>query len=144
MSGELVPISLIGERLKEERTRLNLSVGEFASFTGVSDRSQRNYEGGERLPDAGYLARAKGIHVDVVYVLTGERSALKNEAEEIEKQSDQVQTVVRLFEEALQARGKTLDPPQKADCIRWIYRCAAWGAPVNTAFIDEFLAMLDF
>lgn len=37
-------------------------------------RSQRNYEKDERLPDAGYLAAAMQAKVDVVYVLTGQRS----------------------------------------------------------------------
>lgn len=45
-----------------------------AEQCGVTARSQRNYESGERLPDAGYLAALQAAGVDVLYVLTGERS----------------------------------------------------------------------
>ena len=45
-----------------------------AEQCGVSARSQRNYESGERLPDAGYLAALQAAGVDVLYVLTGKRS----------------------------------------------------------------------
>ncbi|ASI69884.1 hypothetical protein BA022_15805 [Diaphorobacter nitroreducens] len=45
-----------------------------AEQCGVTARSQRNYESGERLPDAGYLAALPAAGVDVLYVLTGERS----------------------------------------------------------------------
>lgn len=34
-------------------------------------RSQRNYEKGERQPDAAYLAAVHAAGVDVLYVLTG-------------------------------------------------------------------------
>tara|TARA_R110001583_G_scaffold195501_2_gene374407 strand:- start:12096 stop:12530 length:435 start_codon:yes stop_codon:yes gene_type:complete len=142
MQDGLVPLRAIGERIKEERTRLNLSVGEFASVAGVSDRSQRNYESGERLPDAEYLARAKEIDVDVEYLLTGERSVWKSLASEIETQCDQVEKVVMILEDALQAKGMTLDVSQKARSVRWLYRAAAWGAPVNSTVVDELLAII--
>lgn len=45
-----------------------------AEQCGVSARSQRNYESGERSPDAGYLAALQAAGVDVLYVLTGERN----------------------------------------------------------------------
>lgn len=63
----------IAERLREERIRLELSQTEFAALGGVQKRSQINYESGERLPDAGYLASIASAGVDVAYVLTGIR-----------------------------------------------------------------------
>lgn len=64
----------IGNRLRNERERLALSQPAMAEICGVTMRSQRNYEKDERLPDAGYLAAATRANVDVMYVLTGQRS----------------------------------------------------------------------
>lgn len=64
----------IGDRLKEERERLGLNQTDFATKAGASKNSQYNYEKGERSPDAIYLAAAAGIGVDVLYVVTGQRT----------------------------------------------------------------------
>lgn len=64
----------IASRLKAAREGVGLSQQAMAEHCGVTARSQRNYEAGERLPDADYLGRLAGIGVDVVFVLTGERS----------------------------------------------------------------------
>lgn len=64
----------IGLRLKAERLRLGVSPPEFASACGVSRTTQFNYEGGARLPDAGYLSLAHSEGVDVQYVVTGVRA----------------------------------------------------------------------
>ncbi|MBX3654156.1 MAG: XRE family transcriptional regulator [Ramlibacter sp.] len=44
-----------------------------AESCGITARSQRNYESGERLPDAGYLAALADVGADVLYILTGDR-----------------------------------------------------------------------
>ncbi|MFY4004711.1 helix-turn-helix domain-containing protein [Achromobacter denitrificans] len=62
------------ERLREERERLGLNQTEFGLLGGVQKRSQINYESGERVPDATYLAAMAQGGVDVMYVLTGVRS----------------------------------------------------------------------
>jgi transcriptional regulator with XRE-family HTH domain len=64
----------IAERIREERERLGHSQPAFAELCGVGARSQRNYESGERLPDAAYLAGVLRAGADVLYILTGERS----------------------------------------------------------------------
>ncbi len=64
----------IYERLQEERKRLALTQQELADLCGVGARSQRNYESGERMPDATYLAALAAAGADVLYVLTGNRS----------------------------------------------------------------------
>ncbi|WP_368921827.1 helix-turn-helix domain-containing protein [Comamonas aquatica] len=61
----------IADRLKEARERLGLSQQALAEHCGITARSQRNYESGERLPDAAYLAQLVGLGVDLCYVLTG-------------------------------------------------------------------------
>ncbi|WP_228529943.1 XRE family transcriptional regulator [Diaphorobacter caeni] len=47
----------------------------FGEVGGVTKKTQMLYEGGERTPDASYLAAAAGAGVDVRYVVTGQRDA---------------------------------------------------------------------
>jgi len=63
----------ISDRLREAREALGLSQQAMAERCGIVVRSQRNYESGERSPDATYLAALAAIGADVTYVLTGER-----------------------------------------------------------------------
>ena len=63
----------IASRLKATRESLGLSQQALAEHCGVTARSQRNYEAGERQPDAEYLARLLELGVDVAFVLAGER-----------------------------------------------------------------------
>jgi transcriptional regulator with XRE-family HTH domain len=67
-------LNTIGERLREERERLGLSQPAFAEVGGVQKRAQINYEKDERHPDAAYLAAVAAAGVDVLYVLTGQRT----------------------------------------------------------------------
>lgn len=76
----------VGERLREERTRLGLNQEAFAQLGGITRNTQGSYEKGERNPDSVYLTAVLKAGVDVPYVLTGRRlqRALEglNEAEE--------------------------------------------------------------
>ncbi|WP_431483706.1 helix-turn-helix domain-containing protein [Pseudomonas solani] len=76
----------IGDRLKEERSRLGFNQTDLAAVGGVGKTTQINYEKGAGCPDASYLAAVAEKGVDVLYVLTGERrpsSAEGISAEEI-------------------------------------------------------------
>jgi transcriptional regulator with XRE-family HTH domain len=77
----------VGERLREERTRLGLNQETFAQLGGITRNTQGSYEKGERNPDSVYLTAVLRAGVDVPYVLTGRRTlrALEglNEAEEM-------------------------------------------------------------
>ncbi|MEX3614733.1 MAG: helix-turn-helix transcriptional regulator [Burkholderia gladioli] len=64
----------IGYRLREERARLGLSQSSFAEVGGVKVRTQINYEQDDRSPDATYLAAIASAGVDVLYVITGNRT----------------------------------------------------------------------
>lgn len=66
---------VIGDRLREERNRLELNQETFAATAGVSKMAQIRYEKGERAPDATYLAAISAAGADVLYILTGARSA---------------------------------------------------------------------
>lgn len=66
-------MSSIGERLFVERERLGLSQPAMADAGRVTMRSQRNYEKGERFPDAAYLSAIADTGADIRYIVTGER-----------------------------------------------------------------------
>lgn len=66
-------MSTIGDRLKQERSRLGLNQTEFAALGFVTKDSQLNYEVGRRSPDSAYLSALADHGVDVLYVLTGRR-----------------------------------------------------------------------
>lgn len=63
------------ERLLAERERLGMSQQALADAAKVTMRSQRNYEKGDRFPDAVYLAAIASVGADVRYIITGERDA---------------------------------------------------------------------
>lgn len=66
----------LGSRLKEERKSLGLSQQEFGAIGGVEANAQGKYESGERIPRSDYLA-ALGKHgVDILYVLSGDRTPI--------------------------------------------------------------------
>lgn len=67
-------MTTIGERLKEERVRLGLSQTDLGAIGSVGKTTQINYEKGERSPDASYLSAAASRGVDVLYVLTGQKT----------------------------------------------------------------------
>ncbi len=67
-------MSTAGERLREERQRLEISQVRLAEIGGVQKRAQINYEQGGRVPDGAYLAAVAAAGVDVLYVLTGDRA----------------------------------------------------------------------
>ncbi|MGH8416474.1 MAG: helix-turn-helix domain-containing protein [Pseudomonas sp.] len=66
----------IGSRLKEERKSLGLSQQEFGAIGGVEANAQGKYESGERIPRSDYLAALGKKGVDVLYVLSGNRTPM--------------------------------------------------------------------
>ncbi len=68
-------MSEMGDRLRQERKRLGWSQTEMGALGGVAANAQGNYESGDRVPRADYLAALANAGVDVLYVLTGRRAA---------------------------------------------------------------------
>lgn len=64
----------IAGRLKAERERLGLTQEGLALAMGCGKRALANYESGERSPDAAQLSGAANVGVDVLFVITGQRS----------------------------------------------------------------------
>ncbi|PKL95372.1 MAG: transcriptional regulator [Gammaproteobacteria bacterium HGW-Gammaproteobacteria-8] len=67
-------MSSMGDRLREERERLKYGQEEFAALAGLHRTAQSRYERDVREPDAGYLAALAPYGLDVLYVLTGQRT----------------------------------------------------------------------
>jgi transcriptional regulator with XRE-family HTH domain len=63
-----------GRRLAEERKRLGLKQAEFADLVGTDVPKQSLYENDRRELRADFLARLAEAQVDVLYILTGQRS----------------------------------------------------------------------
>ena len=61
-------------RLREERERLGLSQEALGAVGGVRKQAQHLYESGARKPDMDYLTAVASAGVDVLYVLTGQRT----------------------------------------------------------------------
>jgi len=54
--------------------RLGMTQDSFAEMAGVSKRALANYESGDRKPDSDFLTALAAHGVDVLYVLTGQRT----------------------------------------------------------------------
>lgn len=78
----LMKYLLIGTRIREEREKLSLSQEALGAVGGVKKQAQFNYEKGERMPTADYLAAIAQIGVDVQYILTG-KPMIRLSSEEI-------------------------------------------------------------
>lgn len=67
-------LSTIGGRLAGERARIKMTIQDFALQCGVSKQTQIKYEANANAPDTRYLLGCLAKGVDVMYILTGERS----------------------------------------------------------------------
>lgn len=64
----------IGDRIREERERLGYTQQEFARLAGASKNSQFLWERGSAFPNAKVMETWADAGVDVLYILTGQRS----------------------------------------------------------------------
>lgn len=74
----------LGDRLREERKRLGYSQVAFAALGGASKGSQLAWEKGAAAPNAEFLHLIARFGVDVLYVITGQRSSNGLSVEEAE------------------------------------------------------------
>lgn len=65
-------MSSIGDRIREERERLELNQTQLADLLGTTRKTQFNYETDARRPDANYLAAMASAGANVQYILTGD------------------------------------------------------------------------
>lgn len=64
-----------GERLKNERLRLNMSQTEFIEIINASKTTVFNWERGETYPSSLQLEQMAKIGMDIMYIVTGVRSS---------------------------------------------------------------------
>lgn len=69
----------IGERLREERMRVQVSQVDFADACRSSRNALMQWERGEATPNAAVLALMAGLGIDVLYVVTGRRSGASDD-----------------------------------------------------------------
>lgn len=72
----------IGDRLREERKKLDLSQREFSKLAGVTAQAQFKYEHNKILSRANYFVNINSIGIDVNYVLFGVKGELVRNEEE--------------------------------------------------------------
>lgn len=72
-SSETLQGGSVGDRLRDERVRLNLNQEDLAVAGGVNRNTQGSYERGARHPDTAYLSAVERLGVDIAFVLTGRR-----------------------------------------------------------------------
>ena len=63
-----------GERIREERERLGFNQADFAALAGATRKTLFNWESGAASPNAAALAAWADAGLDVLYVVTGQRT----------------------------------------------------------------------
>lgn len=104
------------ERLKEERERLGYSQTAFASLVESSKHAQINWEKGVASPNATALAAWAGVGLDVLYVVTGDRSFVPPK-----KLTSEEETMLEYFREA--------SPQARKAAVRELLSAAQSKAP---------------
>lgn len=76
---------IIGARLRQERERLGFNQVDFAKLGGASKRSLIDWEQGNLVPNAEFLAAVAAAGADINYVITGSyvTSSLSHEESEL-------------------------------------------------------------
>ena len=63
-----------GDRIKEERERLGFNQADFAALAGATRKTLFNWESGAASPNTAALAAWADAGLDVLYVVTGQRT----------------------------------------------------------------------
>jgi len=108
----------LGDRLREERERLGYTQPAFADVVGAKKHAQINWEKGAAFPNAAALEAWSKVGLDVLYVVTGQRSQPVPPAQELPRQEQEWLALYRNSSEevraALKAAGNELTKPAKA------------------------------
>lgn len=117
--------STIGARLRLERNRQKMTARAFAAATGVTERTQRSYEGDARVPNAAYLAAALSLGVDVEFVLGGSLRSIRILSESAQAMA--VISAVEAVEDACAEGHASLSVNKRARLIAVVHRMYAAG-----------------
>ena len=123
---------MIGDRIKEDRDRLNLTLPAFAEAAGAKKRTAIDWQNGTSSPTAAQLAALAKVGVDVRYVVTGER------ASETQKELD---LRLRLVREATDKAISLELPVDRQGLVRDVLLGVALGnVDLLNSTIDGFLS----
>lgn len=108
----------LADRFKSERERLALTQPRVADLAGVGKTTVINWEKGLSSPTAVQLSALAEVGLDVLYVITGQRSKPLEPAQELPRQEQEWLALYRNSSEevraALKAAGNELTKPAKA------------------------------
>lgn len=103
---ENIKLSDFGQRLKEQRKRLQWTQVSLSQQCGISQRVQSGYETGKVAPDVAYLYRLQELGFDICALLSGEAANnLKAQPLLIE---DEERTLLNLYRQAPNAVQKQI------------------------------------
>lgn len=107
----------IGQRLKAERRRLNLSQEELAVAGGIRRSTLYQYERGDRRPSLDFLLKTASAGVDLNFIIFGQRSVRLADEVRVERHIlDQIYAIVDRY--ARDARGRALAIEHRQELFR--------------------------
>lgn len=113
----------VGERLAEERKRLSISQVKFAELVGIDRTTQRNYEINERHPNTEYLSIVSKIGIDILYVITGNRTPNHGLLQQVQRKYGPVLDMGEVgdhIERLVEAERAAGNVREREDMARWI------------------------
>lgn len=118
---------MIGERLKQERERLGLTLPEFAEAAGAKKNTVIDWQKDVSSPPASKLAALAGIGVDVLYVVTGRREQAASKTEQPVQITDEhrLRLAAEGVFEGLAEIKRKLPPAKLAELIVVAYQLTA-------------------
>lgn len=128
-----------GSRLIAERDRLGWSQAEVLSVTGISRKTLFNYESGRSEPNAGFLSSLAEHGLDVLFVVTGQRT----QPIVRKPRTDLLADVISAVESELTKRKLLLALNKKAELIALLYEhFDQEEKPVETPTVQRFLRLV--
>ena len=115
----------LGQRLKEERERLELTVVAFAEAAGAKKNTVIDWQKDVSSPPAAKLSALAEIGVDVLFVITGRREMDIKKPSSTERDSDRLTIAIEAVNEGLAETGRTLPPRKLAELILAAYELIA-------------------
>lgn len=123
----------IGERLKQERERLGLTIPVFADIAGAKKNTVIDWQNNKSSPPAEKLAALSERGLDVSYVLTGR--TIEQRMAELENRLDAIKEFGRIA-------GELTDDSPKRELIRDVLLGAKWmKIEIIDAAIDRYIAV---
>jgi transcriptional regulator with XRE-family HTH domain len=136
-------VSTFGQRLREERERLQMTQEQFAELGGVKRVTQHLYELSERFPDVRYLESVLQHGVDLQYLLLGNRQAAQNSADEVRLSGEVLDQIYRAVEEfARDEKGNPISMETKLRLFQFLRVALEGAAQVNASELRARLARL--